>query len=73
MLTRWHRLGLSIKGNAITLIKDCEHQVTKPLPRGNQRIGNSGFILIGQQLLDESYYSVRPQPAMNSQIPPRLD
>lgn len=41
----------------MTLIKDCEQQMTKPLPRQGQ-ISNSGIILIGQQLLDESFYSV---------------
>lgn len=59
LIHRWHRLGISIKGNVVTLIKDCEQQVTRPLPRQGQKLSSSGIILIGQQLLDESYYSVR--------------
>lgn len=51
-------MGISVKGNAVTLIKDCEQQVTKPLPRQGLKLSNSGIILIGQQLLDESFYSV---------------
>lgn len=56
--SRWHRLGISIKGNVVTLIKDCEQQVTRPLPRQGLKLSSSGIILIGQQLLDESFYSV---------------
>lgn len=41
----------------MTLIRDCEQQVTKPLNRQGLRLSSSGIILIGQQLLDESYYS----------------
>lgn len=59
LIHRWHRLGISIKGNVVTLIKDCEQQVTRPLPRQGQKLSSSGIILIGQQLLDESFYSVR--------------
>lgn len=33
--------------------------MTRPLSRQGQKLGNSGIILIGQQLLDESYYSVK--------------
>ena len=51
-------MGFSIKGNAVTLIKDCELQITKPLNRQGLRLSSAGIILIGQQLLDESFYSV---------------
>ena len=52
-------MGISVKGNAvITLIKDCEQKVTKPLAMRGLKLSNSGIILVGQQLLDESFYSV---------------
>ena len=58
LVHRWHRLGISIKGDTVTLISDCQKSVTKPLLRQNRRLSNAGIILIGQQLIDESLYSV---------------
>lgn len=56
---KWHRLGLSIKGDAITLIADCNFQVTKELRRDlSTPISTSGIIIIGQQLLDDNVYVV---------------
>jgi len=56
---RWHRLGFSIKGDAATLILDCEKQITKELVRQTtSKISTTGIILIGQQLLDDLLYTV---------------
>lgn len=53
---RWHKLLFSIKGNSVTMILDCDVQVTKELKR-NTTISNSGILMIGQQL-DETFYLV---------------
>uniref|UniRef100_A0A8W7PT09 Thrombospondin-like N-terminal domain-containing protein n=2 Tax=gambiae species complex TaxID=44542 RepID=A0A8W7PT09_ANOCL len=48
---RWHRLGVSVKGNSVTLILDCGTQITRPLNRrpGVQLV-TDGLILTGVQL-----------------------
>jgi len=53
---RWHKLLFSIKGNSVTMILDCDKQITKELKR-NTTISNSGIVMIGQQL-DETFYLV---------------
>ena len=56
---RWHRLGFSVKGDAATLILDCEKQITKVLNREPfSKISVAGIFLIGQQLLDEGFFKV---------------
>lgn len=56
---KWHRLGISIKGDAVTLMVDCTKQVTKELRRNIQEtISVSGIIIIGQQLVDGNVYLV---------------
>lgn len=55
----WHRLGFSIKGDAATLILDCEKTITKVLNREpSSKISVAGIFLIGQQLLDEGFFKV---------------
>ncbi|CAG2061642.1 unnamed protein product, partial [Timema podura] len=54
----WHRLAFSVKGDAVTLILDCKKQITKALPREpGSNLNTAGIILIGQQLLDEGFYT----------------
>lgn len=53
---RWHKLLFSIKGNSVTMILDCDKQVTLELKR-NTTISKSGIMIIGQQL-DETFYLV---------------
>jgi len=51
----WHRLGVSIKGDAVTIILDCDRQITRELRRGRKNaISVTGFVIIGQQLLDSN-------------------
>lgn len=51
---RWHRLGVSIKGDAVTIILDCDKQITRRLRRNLEKtIG--GIIMIGQQLKGDLY------------------
>lgn len=58
---KWHRLGLSVKGDSITLLADCTREITKRFPRKvNATIATDGLILIGVQLMEEEgYFTVR--------------
>lgn len=59
LFLRWHRLGLSVKGNSITLLVDCETNTTLLLRRPSpSHVSNAGIILLGQQLLEEKYFDV---------------
>jgi len=49
----WHRLGISVKGDAVTIILDCDKQITRELRRKNT-ISITGFVIIGQQLLESN-------------------
>lgn len=54
---KWHRIGISIKGDSITLILDCTKQITKKLLRTpNPRIAIDGLIFMGVQLDEEEDY-----------------
>lgn len=56
---KWHRLGFSIKGDAVTLIVDCVSQITKELRRNLlETVSDSGIVIIGQQLVDGNVYLV---------------
>lgn len=56
---RWHRLGFSVKGDAVTLTLDCKKQITRELIRQTtSKISTTGIVLIGQQLLDDILYTV---------------
>lgn len=53
----WHRIGLSIKGDSITMIFDCDQQQTRKLPRTlNSHIATDGLIMLGMQLDEEDEY-----------------
>lgn len=55
----WHRLGFSIKGDAVTLILDCNYQLTKELKRNlSAPISTSGIIIVGEKLYDKNLYFV---------------
>lgn len=55
----WHRLGISVKGDSITLIFDCTKQITKKLQRtANPRIAIDGLIFMGVQLDEEDEYFI---------------
>lgn len=54
MLSRWHRLALSIKGDSMTLIVDCAEQITMKLRRTSGiRLPTDGLIFTGIQMLQE--------------------
>lgn len=62
---KWHRLGVSIKGDAVTLIVDCSKRITKELRRNlEETISVSGIVLIGQQLVEGNAYLVNKQGYM---------
>lgn len=53
----WHRIGISFKGDSITLIFDCTNQITKKLQRSsNPKIATDGLIFMGVQLDEEEDY-----------------
>jgi collagen type V/XI/XXIV/XXVII alpha len=54
---KWHRIGLSVKGDSITLIFDCDKQITKRISRSlRSRISNDGLLFMGVQLDEEEEY-----------------
>lgn len=54
---QWHRIGLSFKGDSVTLVFDCTHQITKKLLRSaNPKIAIDGLIFMGVQLDEEEEY-----------------
>lgn len=56
---QWHRIGISFKGDSITLILDCNTQVTKKLQRtANPKIALDGLIFMGVQLDEEEDYFI---------------
>lgn len=57
---KWHRLGFSVKGDAVTLIADFNRQITRELRRDTRMpVTTSGIVIIGQQLVDGHFYTVR--------------
>lgn len=53
----WHRIGISFKGDSITLIFDCAKQITKQLSRSpNPKLAIDGLIFMGVQLDEEEEY-----------------
>ncbi|XP_014787574.1 collagen alpha-1(XI) chain [Octopus bimaculoides] len=52
----WHRIGFSVKGDAVTFIFDCEQDKTFHLPR-KSNLDHHGLVVIGNQLLESEYYS----------------
>lgn len=50
---KWHRLGISIKGDSVTIILDCDRHITKKLQRNQEKI--TGIVMIRQQLNSDLY------------------
>jgi collagen type V/XI/XXIV/XXVII alpha len=57
-LCRWHRLGISVKGNSATALLDCEQQDTKEISRNKAQLRTDGIILYGQEIDDEAFFDV---------------
>ena len=57
-LLRWHRLGISIKGNSATAILDCNDQDTQEIKRNEVGLKTDGVILFGQEIDDKDYFDV---------------
>ena len=56
---RWHRLGISVKGNSITAIIDCKKQQNRAIKReAGDTIINDGIILLAQQIDDNTFFEV---------------
>lgn len=54
---KWHRIGISFKGDSITLIFDCTKQITRKLQRSSEpKIATDGLIFMGIQLDEEEEY-----------------
>ncbi|KAH9360834.1 hypothetical protein HPB48_009372 [Haemaphysalis longicornis] len=48
---KWHRVALSVKGNAVTLVKDCVVQETEEMARSDDAlVDTSGLTLVGHSL-----------------------
>lgn len=63
---KWHRIGISVKGDSITILFDCTKQITKKLERSsNPRIATDGLIFMGVQLdEEEDYFMVKIHEAL---------
>ena len=58
-LLRWHRLGISVKGNTITAIIDCKKQQNRAIKReSGDTIIRDGIILLAQQIDDNTFFEV---------------
>ena len=56
---RWHRLGISVKGNTITAIVDCKKQQNRAIERqAGDTIIHDGIILLAQQIDDNTFFEV---------------
>jgi len=53
---KWHRLGISIKGNSATAILDCNDQDTQEIKRNKVELKTDGVILFGQEIDDKDYF-----------------
>merc|ERR1719206_719285 len=53
---KWHRLGISIKGNSATAILDCKQQDTNEIKRNKADLKTDGIILFGQEIDDDMYF-----------------
>lgn len=52
--TNWHRIGVSVKGTAATLVVDCTKQVTRRVERSRgSTISTNGLILTGAQMTND--------------------
>ena len=56
---KWHRVGISVKGNSVTAIVDCGRQQNRAIDRQSKdTISTSGIILLGQQIDDNTFFNV---------------
>lgn len=54
---KWHRLGISVKGNSITAIVDCKQQQNREIAREpGDTIANDGIVLMAQEIDDNTYF-----------------
>ena len=61
LLSRWHRLGISFKGNSVTVMSDCSRQQTRPIDRqAGDAVDTSGIILLAQQIDDNTFFEASP-------------
>ena len=59
VISRWHRLGISVKGNSVTAIIDCKKQQNREIKReAKDRIIHDGIILLAQQIDDNTFFEV---------------
>ncbi len=62
VMCRWHRLGISVKGNSATALLDCAEQDTKEIQRAASSkaapLPTDGIILYGQEIDDETFFDV---------------
>uniref|UniRef100_UPI00358EBC08 collagen alpha-1(XI) chain-like n=1 Tax=Myxine glutinosa TaxID=7769 RepID=UPI00358EBC08 len=54
---KWHRIGLSIKGQHVTLILDCKETMVLPLPRSDEPwIDPNGITVFGTRMTDNATF-----------------
>ena len=59
IISRWHRLGISVKGNSVTAIIDCKKQQNREIKReAKDTIIHDGIILLAQQIDDNTFFEV---------------
>ena len=59
LISRWHRLGISVKGNSVTAIIDCKKQQNREIKReAKDTIIHDGIILLAQQIDDNTFFEV---------------
>lgn len=55
----WHRLAVSVKGDSVTLLVDCEVRGTLKLNRQPGSTFNlAGALVVGVQVTPDQYYEV---------------
>ena len=52
-------MGISVKGNSVTAILDCNDQDTQEIKRNKVNLKTDGIILFGQEIDDQEYFDVR--------------
>ena len=52
-------MGISVKGNSVTAILDCNEQDTQEIKRNKVTLKTDGIILFGQEIDDQEYFDVR--------------
>jgi collagen type V/XI/XXIV/XXVII, alpha len=69
LVCRWHRLGISVKGNSATALLDCGQQDTKEIIRNKAQLRTDGIILYGQEIDDEAFFDVSREPSEQIFVP----